>query len=83
MWSEKLSDNFEQERDTTSLKMSDIFKLMFNKPECTTRVREGDSGFDSLVCDFGEHPEFFIVAHEGDVYIIASGYTYAEIVVVR
>ena len=83
MWSEKLSDNFEQERDTFSLKMSDIFKLMFNKPECTRVVREGDSGFDSLVCDFGEHPEFFIVTHVSAVYIIAAGYTYAEVVLVR
>ena len=76
-------DNFEQERDTISLKMSDIFKLMFNKPECTTRVREGDSGFDSLVSDFGEHPEFFIVSHVHLVYIIAAGWTYAEVVHVQ
>ena len=83
MWSEKLSDNFEQERYTSRLKMSDIFKLMFNKPECTTRVREGDRGFEDLFNDYGDHPEFFIVVHEEDVYVIASGYTYAEIVGVR
>ena len=81
--STKLGDNFEQERGTSRLKMSDIFKLMFNKPECTTRVREGDDGFEALFNDYGDHAEFFIVAHEDDVYVIAAGYTYAEIVGVR
>ena len=83
MWSEKLSDNFEQERVTSRLKMSDIFKLMFSTPACVTHVREGDRGFEDLFNDYGDHPEFFIVAHEDDVYVIAGGYTYAEIVVVR
>lgn len=83
MWSEKLSDNFEQERGTSSLKMSDIFKLMFSNPACVTHVREGDCGFESLFNDHGDHAEFFIVAHEDVVYVIAAGYTYAEIVGVR
>ena len=83
MWSEKLSDNFEQERGTSSLKMSDIFKLMFSNPECTTRVREGDLGYEDLFNAYGDHAEFFIVAHEDVVYVIAAGYTYAEIVGVR
>lgn len=83
MWSEKLSDNFDQERDTFSLKMSDIFKLMFSAPECVTRVREGDRGFEALFNDYGNHAEFFMVAHEDIVYVIAAGYTYAELVDVR
>ena len=81
--STKLGDIFVHVYDDRRLKMSDIFKLMFNKPECTTLVREGDRGFENLICDYGEHKEFFIVVHEEDVYIIASGYTYAEIVGVR
>ena len=83
MWSEKLSDIFEQERNTPRLKMSDIFKLMFSTPACVPHVREGDCGFEALFNDYEEHTEFFIVVHEEDVYIIAAGYTYAEIVGVR
>ena len=81
--STKLGDIFGQVYDDRRLKMSDIFKLMFNKPECTTRVREGDDGFEALFNDYGDHTEFFIVSHEDDVYVIAGGYTYAEIVGVR
>ena len=83
MWSEKLSDIFEQERNTSRLKMSDIVKLMFSTPACVTHVREGDCGFEALFNDYGKHMEFFTVAHEDDVYVIAAGYTYAEIVGVR
>lgn len=83
MWSLELSDNFEQERGTSSLKMSDIFKLMFSNPACVTHVRCFDRGFESLFNDYGDHAEFFMVAHEDVVYVIAASYTYAEIVGVR
>lgn len=83
MWSLELSDYFEQERGTSSLKMSDIFKLMFSNPACVTHVREGDCGFESLFNDYGDHAEFFKLAHEDVVYVIAAGYAYAKIVDVR
>ena len=83
MWSLDLSDNFEQERGTSSLKMSDIFKLMFSNPACVTHVRYFDRGFESLFNDYGDHAEFFMVAHEDVVYVVAGGYSYAKIVDVR
>ena len=79
----KLGDIFGQVYDDHRLKMSDIFKLMFSNPAYVTHVREGDCGFESLFNDYGDHAEFFIVAHEDVMYVIAAGYTYAEIVGVR
>ena len=70
----------EQKRNTPSLKISDLFKLMFSNPACVTHVREGDREFESLFSEYGAHTEFFILHHEGDVYVIAGGYTYADVV---
>ena len=38
---ERLSDIFEQERSTSRLKMSDIFKLMSSNPACVGYARGG------------------------------------------
>ena len=78
-----MSDIFEQKRNSPSLKVSDIFKLISSNPACVTHVREGDRGFENLFSEYGAHTEFFIVEHEGDVYVIAGGYTYADVVDVR
>ena len=73
-------DILEQKRNTPSLKISDLFKLMFSNPACVTHVREGDREFESLFSEYGAHTEFFIVEYEDDVYVIAGGYTYADVV---
>ena len=73
-------DNFEQKRNGPSLKISDLFKLMFSNPACVTHVREGDREFESLFSEYGAHTEFFMVEYDGDVYVIAGGYTYADVV---
>ena len=70
----------EQKRNAPSLKMSDIFKLISSNPACVTHVREGDREFESLFSEYGAHTEFFIVEYEDDVYVIAGGYTYADVV---
>ena len=65
------------------LKIFDVIKTMSSNPACVTHVREGDCGFEDLFNAYGAHTEFFILHHEGDVYVVASGYTYAEVVSVR
>ena len=76
-------DNFEQKRNGPSLKISDLFKLMFSNPACVTHVREGDAGYEDLFDAYGDHTVFSLVEYEGDVYVIASCYTYADVVDVR
>ena len=73
----------EQKRNAPSLKMSDIFKLMSSNPACVTHVREGDAGYEDLFDAYGDHTQFSLVEYEDDVYVIASCYTYADVVDVR
>ena len=81
--STKLGDIFGQVYDDQRLKMSDIFMLMINKPASASRVREGDDGYEDLRSHYGDHMEFYIVAHGDDTYVVGCGITYAEIVGVR
>ena len=77
-----MCDIFEQEHNTPS-KIFNIFKIMYSNPACVTHISEGDRGFESFFSEFGEHADFFIVSYEGDEYVIACSYTYAEVVSVR
>ena len=69
--------------DDQRLKMSDIFMLMISKPASTSRVREGDHGYEDLRSYYGDHMEFYVVVHGDDAYVVGCGATYAEIVDVQ
>ena len=66
-----------------NLKIFDVIKTMSSNPACVTHVREGDCGFEDLFNAYGEHKQFSLAEYEGDVYVIASGYTYVEVIDVR
>lgn len=78
-----LGDIFGQVYGTQRLKIADIFDLMISGAARVARVRKGDHGFEDLCNAYEGHMEFFIVNHKDDVYVIGTGFTYAEVVDVR
>lgn len=48
-----------------------------------TRVCKGDYGFEDLSNAYDGHMDFFIVKHINDVYVVGTGFNYAEIVDVK
>ena len=59
---ERLSDIFEQERSTSRLKMSDIFKLMSSNPACVGYAR-GGGGMLNIHVTYTLHTRYIHVTY--------------------
>lgn len=79
----KLGDIFGKVYNDKRPKMADVFALMASGDASVTRVRKGDYGFEDLSNAYEGHMEFFIVKHANDVYVVGTGFNYAEIIDVK